>query len=84
MCETHKNKFFIYYQPQTYNTVKINDDEYDLMDMGLLKKQLNETFGENTLLCFTHEKKKNTNDIFYFDHTEYIKFCKYASDKINT
>ena len=83
LCANHKNKFFIHYHHQQYNSVKINDNEYDLTDMDILKNQLTESFGENTLLCFSNFKKKNENGIFYFDHTEYRKFCKYASSKIN-
>ena len=82
-CANHKNKFFIHYHCQPYNSVKINDSEYDLTDMDILKNQLTESFGENTLLCFSNFKKKNENGIFYFDHTEYKNFCKYASSKIN-
>ena len=51
--------------------------------MDILKNQLTERFGENTLLCFSNFKKKNENGIVYFDPTEYKKFCKYASSKIN-
>ena len=83
LCANHKNKFFIHYHCQPYNSVKINNNEYDLTDMDVLKNQLTESFGENTLLCFSNFKKKNENGIFYFDHTEYKKFCKYASSKIN-
>jgi len=83
LCANHKNKFFIHYHHQPYNSVKINNNEYDLTDMGILKNQLTESFGENTLLCFSNFKKKNEKGIFYFDHTEYENFCKYASSKIN-
>ena len=83
LCANHKNKFFIHYHQQPYNSVKINENEYDLTDMDILKNQLTERFGENTLLCFSNFKKKNENGIFYFDPTEYKKFCKYASSKIN-
>jgi len=83
LCANHKNKFFIHYHRQPYNSVKINDNEYDLTDMDILKNQLTESFGENTLLCFSNFKKKNENGIFYFDHTEWENFCKYTSSKIN-
>ena len=83
LCTNHKNKFFIHYHRQPYNSVKINDNEYDLTDMDILKNQLTESFGENTLLCFSNFKKKNKNGIFYFDHTEFENFCKYTSSKIN-
>ena len=83
LCANHKNKFFIHYHYQPYNSVKINDNEYDLTDMDILKNKLTESFGENTLLCFSNFKKKNENGIFYFDHTEYENFCKYVSSKIN-
>lgn len=83
ICAGHKNKFFIHYHYQPYNSVRIRDIEYDLTDMDILKNQLTESFGENTLLCFSNFKKKNENGIFYFDHTEYKNFCKYASSNIN-
>lgn len=81
MCETHKNRFFVHYNRQAYGSVKINDVEYDLTDMSILKNQLNETFGENILLCFSNFKKKNKDGIYYFDSKDYDKFCKYAISK---
>jgi hypothetical protein len=83
LCESHKNKIFVYYHHQSNPSVKINNVEYDLTDMDVLKNQLNESFGENTLLCFSNFKKKNENGIFYFEHSEYKNFCKYASSKLN-
>lgn len=86
LCNTYNNRFFIYYigVPAPVNTLTIDNVDHDLTDMSLLKNQLNESFGENTLLCFTHNKKIDTNGIFYFDYTEYENFCQYVSDKKNT
>ena len=78
ICSSNKKKFFIHYHDGPYNSVEINGNKYDLTDMDILKNQLDESFGENTLLCFSNFEKKDRNNIFYFKHTEYENFCKYA------
>ena len=80
ICSSHGNRFYIYYSPQQYKTLKIDNDIYDLTDMETIKDQLDKSFptGENIILCFSNIIRKNKNNIFYLPAADYIKFCKHA------
>lgn len=80
LCDSHRHKFFIYYQQQPYNSVIINNKSFDLTNINLIKNQLNKSFGKNTLLCFSNFKNENKEGIEYFNYHEYDDFCLYASN----
>ena len=52
LCANHKNKFFIHYHQQPYNSVKINENEYDLTDMDKIHFYVFQTLKRKTKTAY--------------------------------